>query len=97
MYLDIKYGQAVGLLPHQILTRQISFMAAEAEVELMITSITTTRTILCLKTLRLFRPYFWGRRMLRPPILRGLQVLMMARCWASPLAAAPPLKLGQNI
>ena len=22
---------------------------------------------------------------------------MMARCWASPLAAAPPLKLGQNI
>ena len=24
-------------------------------------------------------------------------MLMMARCWASPLAAAPPLKLGQNI
>ena len=36
--------------------------------------------------------------MLRPPILRGLQVLMIVYFWASPLmAAAPPLKLGQNI
>ena len=45
MYLDTKYGLAVGPLPHKILTCQISPMAGEAEVELLIMSLTITQTI----------------------------------------------------